>query len=163
MAIRPGRLPFLQGDLSSERMPHAIGISDCDCFPSSNRGSAREARRSLQCSDRFGYLRLTRSSSSRMGASSSAIPRRLSPGCALARRSRCGSQARPVQTLRFIAFYSLRIVILWIELKRIAHHFVPVLRLEPGILVDEAEVVEGALKGTVLRLWLGRRARSPRG
>jgi hypothetical protein len=26
-----------------------------------------------------------------------------------------------------------------IELKRIAHHFAPVLRLEPGILVDEAE------------------------
>src|SRR5215468_8333285 len=49
-----------------------------------------------------------------------------------------------------------------IELKRIAHHFAPVLRLEPDILVDEAEVVEGALKGTLLRLWLGRRARSPR-
>src|SRR5262249_56347520 len=48
-----------------------------------------------------------------------------------------------------------------IELKRIAHHFAPVLRLEPGILVDEAEVVEGALKGTLLRLWLGRRARGP--
>jgi hypothetical protein len=46
-----------------------------------------------------------------------------------------------------------------IELKRIAHHFAPVLRLEPGILVDETEVVEGALKGTLLRLWLGRRAR----
>src|SRR5215469_10321773 len=50
-----------------------------------------------------------------------------------------------------------------IELKRIAHHFAPVLRLEPDILVDEAEVVEGALKGTLLRLWLGRRARGPRG
>src|SRR5262249_48416375 len=49
-----------------------------------------------------------------------------------------------------------------IELNRIAHHFAPVLRLEPGILVDEAEVVEGALKGTLLRLWLGRRARGPR-
>src|SRR5262249_60673202 len=49
-----------------------------------------------------------------------------------------------------------------IELKRIAHHFAPVLRLEPGILVDEAEVVEGALKGTLLRLWLGRGGRGPR-
>src|SRR5260370_1408201 len=46
-----------------------------------------------------------------------------------------------------------------IELKRIAHHFAPVLRLEPGILVDEAKVVERALKGTLLRLRLGRRAR----
>src|SRR5262249_16489515 len=50
-----------------------------------------------------------------------------------------------------------------IELKRIAHHFAPVLRLEPGILVDEAEVVEGALKGTLLCLWLGRRGLGPPG
>jgi len=47
-----------------------------------------------------------------------------------------------------------------IELKRIAHHFAPVFRLEPGILVDEPKVVERALKGTLLRLRLGRRARS---
>src|SRR5262245_40763035 len=46
-----------------------------------------------------------------------------------------------------------------IELKRIAHHFAPVLRLEPSILIDEAEVVESALKGTLLRPWLGGRAR----
>src|SRR6266498_1228180 len=46
-----------------------------------------------------------------------------------------------------------------IELKRIAHHLAPVLRLEPGILVDKAEVVEGALTGTLLRLWLGQWAR----
>jgi hypothetical protein len=46
-----------------------------------------------------------------------------------------------------------------IELNRIAHHFAPVLRLEPGILVDEAEAVERALKGTLLRLRLGRQAR----
>src|SRR5215468_5164535 len=49
-----------------------------------------------------------------------------------------------------------------VELKRIAHHFAPVLRLEAGILVDETEVVQGALKGTLLRLWLDRRARGPR-
>ena len=36
-----------------------------------------------------------------------------------------------------------------IELRRIAHHFAPVLRLEPGILVDEAEAVERALKRDV--------------
>jgi hypothetical protein len=42
-----------------------------------------------------------------------------------------------------------------IELKRIAHHFAPVLRLEPGILVDEAEIVERALNGPLLRLRLG--------
>ena len=46
-----------------------------------------------------------------------------------------------------------------IELLRVAHHLAPVLRLEPGILVDEAQVVERALDGTLLRLRLGQRAR----
>ena len=46
-----------------------------------------------------------------------------------------------------------------IELKRIAHHFAPVLRLEPGILVDKADVVERALQRTLLRPRLGRQAR----
>jgi hypothetical protein len=49
-----------------------------------------------------------------------------------------------------------------IELKRIAHHFAPVLRLEPGIFVDEADTVERVLKGTLLRLRLARRARALR-
>ena len=50
-----------------------------------------------------------------------------------------------------------------IELRRIAHHFAPVLRLEPGIFIDKADVVEHALKRTLLRPRLGRRARGHRG
>jgi hypothetical protein len=46
-----------------------------------------------------------------------------------------------------------------IELKRIAHHFAPVLRFEPGKLVDEADTVERALKGPLLRLRLAWRGR----
>jgi hypothetical protein len=47
-----------------------------------------------------------------------------------------------------------------IELGRIAHHFAPVLSLEPGIFIDKADAVERALVRAMLGLRLGRRARA---